>query len=227
MPSDPSPSPDLRDHVQNVNEQYEYLGRFVEAFESMIGTVRSSCIQLLSVDTQYANWMQVPFYHESMTARPLWAIMRGVIAQMLKDEKFRKAHGIDDKDYNSFRDILACITKEIDELINSRNNLLHGTWIIGYRSLSEDALPEDSLPEFTLYRYKVGKDGLTVPDKLPKNVDNLKALIERCDETRRWIAALNNCLPRSLMKWDIKRTFHCNAGKWECIFPWTRTLGET
>jgi hypothetical protein len=219
MLSEPSRASKRSIREQNASEQYECLGRFVEAFESMVSTVRSACINLLSANTQYARWMQIPFYHHSMTAQPLFDIMRGIIAEMLKDEKFRKAQRVDESDYRAFLGVLAWIATEYGKLTSKRNDLLHGTWIVGFYGL-----PDEATSEFAIIRHKINSDGLAVPTDLPKDAEMLRHLARRCEGTHRWISALNDCLPRSLNKKKMKKTFRLNGKQWEKSWPYATTL---
>jgi hypothetical protein len=116
-------------YERNVKEQYETLGRFVEAFELMVNAVRRVCIDLLPHDGNHDHLIEIVFHHQVMTAKPLFEIMRATIADLLKNVSHR-AHG--DRDF--FNDLLSFVQKGYDDLVNKRNNLLHGTWIIGTRS---------------------------------------------------------------------------------------------
>ena len=59
IPMRPEDDPD---YTKNTKEQYEALGRFVEAFEAMVSEVREICIELLSKDGRHRNLIEVPFH---------------------------------------------------------------------------------------------------------------------------------------------------------------------
>jgi hypothetical protein len=163
-------------YERNVKEQYETLGRFVEAFELMVNAVRRVCIDLLPHDGNHDHLIEIVFHHQVMTAKPLFEIMRATIADLLKNVSHR-AHG--DRDF--FNDLLSFVQKGYDDLVNKRNNLLHGTWIIGTRSGRD---PDAS--QFYLFKYTTTKHGLEML-KLPRTTTELRELTKRCDETRAWI----------------------------------------
>jgi hypothetical protein len=73
-------------YSKNTKEQYEELGRFVEMFELMVNEARESCIDLLSKDGDHRELVQIAFHHQSLTAKPLFEIMRAIITEMIKDQ---------------------------------------------------------------------------------------------------------------------------------------------
>jgi hypothetical protein len=198
---------------QKLLRQYECIGRFVEAFEEMVHETRQACINLLSANTQIAPLISIPFYHDAMTAKPLFDIFRGITAQMLADEKVRKLHKIDDDDHEGFLEVLARIAGEYGDLVGMRNHMLHGTWQIGQYD------KDDETVEFSLLRRKITKHGLAVPSDLPKNVADVTALVERCKEAKMWISILNGCNPLGLQKLKFKKCFRQNGDGWERIWP--------
>jgi hypothetical protein len=215
MSSEPSPTSEPSAYEKNVREQYECLGRFVEAFEIMVNEVRRTCVELLSPDTEHAKLVRVPFHHPAMTAKPLFDIMRGIIGQMLKDEKFRKRHGITDEDYTAFLGVLATINAEYEKLANMRNDLLHGTWRIGYVGGPEDM----HAPEFRIERHRVGKHGLSEAEGLPKDASQLRGLARRCEGTWAWISTLVSCVPRVPGELQISKCFRHDGKQWTRIHP--------
>lgn len=191
--------------------QYAALGRFVEAFEAMVDQTRNDCISLLAANTMQADWLSVPFYHQVMTAKPLFEILRGVIAQMINDEDFRAVHGITNAEQTMFLSVLAHIASEHETLTKTRNDLLHGTWGIQFRA---------SLKEFTVERRRVGKLGLSSPDGLPKNVAALDELSQRCREVAWWIRAITGCMPIGTGDdLTLTKTFIREGREWVRIWP--------
>jgi hypothetical protein len=152
-------------YEKNVKEQYETLGRFVCAFEEMVN--------------------QVIFNHQSLTAKPLFDIMRVMIAERLKETD------ADEKQRATFSGVLAQLVTEYTDLANKRNNLLHGTWFIGYQT-TEDENSEN----FIVLKYTGTKHGLGQQD-LPQSVTELRDLISRCELARNWISVLRQCVPKS------------------------------
>jgi hypothetical protein len=72
----------------NTKGQYEALGRFVEAFEAMVNETRSASISILSRVGAQANLLDVVFHHSALSAKPLFEIMRALVADFLKQPKF-------------------------------------------------------------------------------------------------------------------------------------------
>ena len=176
-------------YQKNTKEQYEMLGRFVEAFEMMVHEVREANIELAGRDGRNRRLLEVVFHHQALSAKPLFDIFRGIVAEILEDsiqEQKDKENGISDpdpplmvngkgnvipfttKDQDTFFGVLKHLQKTYDELSNQRNHLLHGTWFIGYPS-NEDPFSE----EFFVRRFKTTKQGLTVVQDLPKNATEL------------------------------------------------------
>jgi len=124
--------PTLRDRREkNTKEQYEALGRFVEAFEAMVDKARSVSIELLSRSAAHEDLVTIALHHPAMTAKPLFEIMRAIIAEVLKDDH-HKLHN----DRHLFAAVLRQISAEYMTLVSTRNNLLHGTWFVGYIPLA-------------------------------------------------------------------------------------------
>ncbi len=197
----------------NIQEQYERLGRFVESFEAMVHEVRSSCILLLGQDDPKEPLHHIIFHHQSMTAKPLFEIFRAMTVRTISDEKFKKDHGLQAIAEDTFRGILAEISKEYMALSNLRNNLLHGTWFVGY--VGEDA----NSPEFDVFKYVVNKEGIArVP--LPRTATELADLSARCDETRDLVSLVLQCVPPCNEYYKITDHFNCVDGLWQRAWTW-------
>jgi hypothetical protein len=173
-------------YEKNAKEQYETLGRFVCAFEEMVNETRSACISIVqSMIAESTLLLHVIFNHQILTAKPLFEIMRVMIAERLKETD------ADDKQRATFSDVLAQLATEYSDLTNKRNNLLHGTWFIGYPT-TEDENSEN----FIVLKYTGKKHGLGQLD-LPQSVTELRDLISRCELARDWISVLRQCVPKS------------------------------
>jgi hypothetical protein len=152
---------------RNVAEEFEALGRFVQAFEDMVDDARVACMDIasnLGGDSKsdqhlHRTLLHIIFYHQSMTAKPIFEIMRAAIGQMLNDQEFQSSRGIDREDRARFLEILPIVNAEYQKLTAIRNDLLHGNWSIG---ISWDDDSDNS--EFFLYKPKSNKDGLYVSE---------------------------------------------------------------
>ena len=141
------PSPEFD---KNTKEQYEELGRFVEAFEAMVSEARNTTILILAgLELSQQTFVSVAMHHQALTSKPLFEIMRTLIAEVCKDKMARKKYKIDDDAQKIFLGVLDTITTEYMDLANKRNNLLHGTWYVGYTG------PEDlEAKSFTSVRWR-------------------------------------------------------------------------
>ena len=104
MPKLPMPPTNEEAYAKNTKEQYEALGRFVEAFELMVDEIRGICGDCVSMtvgaikpvkpdDKSWEEWIKeegdrrhlisIPFHHQGMTAKPLFDIMRAIVAEIV------------------------------------------------------------------------------------------------------------------------------------------------
>jgi hypothetical protein len=199
---------------KNTAEQYEMLGRFVEAFELMVNEVRELCLFLAARDGRNAILVQTILHHQVFTAKPLFDVLRALIAEALKDtlqEIEDRKNGVKNADPPLLRDalndplpltikerddifsVLTFIARHYDDLCNQRNDLLHGTWFVGYIS-QED--PHSA--EFFINRLKTTKSGLSPVTGLPKTAAELKGLADRCEDVRLWIGYIEEILNADL-----------------------------
>ncbi|HWN48568.1 MAG TPA: hypothetical protein VNO18_01820 [Xanthobacteraceae bacterium] len=70
-------------YEKNTKEQYEALGRFVEAFEAMVNEVRESTIALIERDRKHGRLIEIALHHHVLTAKPLYEIFRAVVIPLL------------------------------------------------------------------------------------------------------------------------------------------------
>jgi hypothetical protein len=216
MPRIPMPPTDPQKLQKNVKGQYEALGRFVEAFEQMVDEVRGTCIDRIwasvTADTGFyfehdqhhrKGLIEISFHQQNMTAKPLWDILRSIIAEILAQES-NPHHA----DRDSFKHLLGFMEGEYSSLNNKRNELLHGTWLIGYTSESD---PHSE--KFRVRKFKTSAGGLIEATELPQDVTELSSLTHRCDKLRSWIAEIDFCMRKNRplsnhFKRDGKAWFH-------------------
>jgi len=199
---------------KNTKEQYEELGRFVEAFEAMVNEARNICIIILAgLDLSQQTFVSVALHHQALTAKPLFEIMRALIAEICKDKKARKKYKIDDLAASIFVGVLGTISKEYMELTKTRNNLLHGTWYVGY--LGSDDL---DAKEFFVSKYTTSKTGLAhIP--LPKTATELRDLTKRCEKVQAWLSRIDLCFLVTTGAADLKHVFRHNGTDWVVTGP--------
>src|SRR5580658_3807224 len=153
---------------KNTKEQYEELGRFVEAFEGMVSEVRNVSILILAgLDSSQQTFVSVALHHQALTAKPLFDIMRTLIAEISRDKTAREKHKIDDVSQAILSGVIATISKEYMDLVRLRNDLLHGTWYIGFTG------PDDlEAKEFHVSKFSMSKTGMEALE-LPKTATEL------------------------------------------------------
>jgi hypothetical protein len=214
--------------ARNTKEQYEMLGRFVEAFEMMVSEVRESIIGFFEHDRRGGVLAEIALHHSALSAKPLFDIFRAMIVEMVNKAISEQEHGlsgpdgllIDRKgnrlqisasDRDTIFGVLTFLQGKYDSLANRRNDLLHGTWFVGYSS-SEDL----TASEFYIQKFRTSKQGLVPAADLPKNAVQVKALSERCDDVRNWVCWLITCLEGTT---KIADTFQNDKVTWWFVTP--------
>jgi hypothetical protein len=196
-----------KSYEENTREQYETLGRFVEAFEALVDETREACVRILSRKQLHRDLVRVAVAHPVITAKPIFEILRAIIADqisnsLLEQELLRDGviNEIESPDYrgdpllfsaaeqNSYFAIMKFIADEYNDLVETRNALLHGTWSIGYLHQADP-----TSEEFYVHKWAVTKRGLWPVEELPKNAEELRLLAHRCDQLRSWIATVSYC----------------------------------
>jgi hypothetical protein len=149
----------------------------------MVNEARETCIDLLSKDRDHRDLVQIAFHHQVITAKPLFEIMRAIVTEIVNvSDNFHYATR------KTFGDVLGKTQRIYEHLANMRNNLLHGTWFVGFVS---DADPNAAT--FYLRKYTTSADGL-VEMNLPKKAEDLRQLRDDCDIVRDFIAGIEYCL---------------------------------
>jgi hypothetical protein len=219
-------------YQKNTKEQYEMLGRFVEAFEMMVNEVRESSIELAARDGRNRALLEIIFHQQVFSAKPLFDIFRAIVAAILQDsldEQKDKESGISNvepplmmdgkgnvipftiKDRETLLGVLKHLQINYDELSEKRNDMLHGTWFVGYPS-TDDPFSE----KFHVRRLTTTKRGLAVVSGLPKNAAELKKLAERCEDVRNWIGWLITCLEGTV---KVANSFQFEGKTWWFVTP--------
>jgi hypothetical protein len=218
---------DPKSWEKNTREQYEMLGRFIEGFELMVNEVRELCLFLAARDGRNAIMVQTILHHQVFTAKPLFDVLRALIAEAIKDTLqeienrktetreadpplLRDAFGdplpLTIKDRDALFGVLGFVAKQYDDLCNQRNDLLHGTWFVGFVSEQD---PHSA--EFFINRLKARKSGLSPASGLPKTAAELKSLADRCEAVRLWIGFIEEVLKGDL---TMNEGFEFGEGTW-------------
>ena len=206
-------------YEKNTREQFEALGRFVQAFEEMVFAARLCCLELLAfgLSQQQRRLVAIPLYYNNLGAKAVFDIFRAVFIETISDENYRTTHSLAEAEIQKFSSVLSKINRHYDDLSNRRNDLLHGTWIMGAAS-AED--PDGS--KFRVHRLRVSGTGLSEV-ALPTTATELLALRDQCQEVRRWIWTIFGCLPfmaGTLMPGNsFNECFECRGGQWRRVWP--------
>jgi hypothetical protein len=224
--------PNSETYQKNTKEQYEMLGRFIEAFELMVYEVRQVILTAAARDAKNYPLFETILYHNTLTAKPLFDIMRAVIAEILKDtlqQQEDRKNGIVDADgplwidgfgkpvpltileRDTFFGVIGFINGKFNELANRRNDLLHGTWFVGFSSKDD---PDSA--EFYIRRARTSGTGLSFVLDLPKNATELNDLAGRCTDIRDWLSRIEDCFQCNRKVTD---TFRSEDSTWWMTDP--------
>jgi len=205
--------------VKNTKEQYEALGRFVEAFEDMVDDVRMAGMDLLSrlsdkptYAETHRKLLHIVFHHQALTAKPLFEIMRSMVAETLKSHGYRGRYGLAESECATFCAVVRMIGREYGELVMARNNLLHAQWGIGF--------PYDDDPDgtrFFIFKGNPNKDGWATLEGLPSTASELLALSKRCQEVSHWMELTVSCLGFRDSGLKIVDCFEFDGKQWRCV----------
>jgi hypothetical protein len=116
---------------------------------------------------------------------------------------------IEERERDTVLGVLKQIAPAYNDLAKSRNNLLHGTWQIGYTSFTSP--PEEGF----VRKSKVTKDGLELADN-PKNKDELDQLTQKCSEMSDMIMVLF-CTFHQHDPLHVDKAFQKVDGRWKFV----------
>jgi hypothetical protein len=151
-------------------EQHAALGRFVTLFEDTVHLIRTATVGMLSANRRYERLVNIAFHSTVMTAAPLFQVFRAVVGQIAMDEEF----GVPRQQGQVILSVMNQVAAEFEVIQQTRNNLLHGTWEVGW---CEDRGPE--LPVFSVTKLKPSRTGLSRAE-VPSRPGELGELADRC-----------------------------------------------
>lgn len=171
-------------YVRQTKESFEYLGRFVQAFEYMVSVTRMHCVMITTRGVKHQLLVNTILYHSSLTAMPLFEIMRGLIGQIIKDPDNKMTS----REIGIANQILKQSELEFRSLITQRNDLLHGHWSIGWSN------PADTdFSGLNVSKFKTTKTGYEAAPT-PKTIAEMKVLIERCENLGNLLGRFGVCI---------------------------------
>lgn len=158
---------------RQTDENFALIGRYVQAFEQMVDTVRNGCVMFLSPTAFHERFAKVVLNHQVMTAWPLFGILRSLIWEGLKANP-NLSEEIQHK-MNAERETMRSILKQIDaeyqDALKFRNDILHSTWRIGWTP----NLEFDDFSMIEVEKLKATNEGL----KILRVVQNKKEIEEQ------------------------------------------------
>jgi hypothetical protein len=201
-------------YKRQTAEQFAALGAFVQAFEQMVHAVRIGLLQLLTRgpgprSVKHQRLLNIVFHHHAMTAQPLFEIFRFVIAEIIHDEDY----GVLPQERDTLNSIFAQLASDITDMCRRRNDLVHGTWMIGAANAEQT-----DFSEVHVARFKGTKTGLAEVD-MPKDIEALEALTNKCIWLSNQLYAIVICLimPEGTLAGSdaVQRKFRKTGGRWE------------
>lgn len=199
---------------QHTTNNLAALGRFVTAFESLVDQVRTLCINRIcegNPTSEQHRLIEISFHHQVMTAKPLFDILRGIIAEIVNNPT--SPHYAQRA---TFKKVLGCIEAEYNFLCNRRNLLLHGTWSVGSPPFGDPNL-------FVVKKRKITADGLTFAP-LRGIASELPELTDRCSDTSTWLVQIAICLDAKI---PIDHFFKQSRGQPWMLFHVAESAGTT
>ena len=205
-----------RDQKYNrqTGEQFETLGRYVQAFEQMIAAVRFVLLQLTTrgagpAGVKHQGLLNIVFHHQAMTAQPLFDILRAIIGEIINDKDYR----VSASERGTIILILTQVAGDYSDVVRQRNDLIHGTWYIGWASSSQT-----DFSDMAVAKFKATKTGLGSAST-PKNASELRSIIAECDRLGHLIRSLESAMATpttgTLFGSDgVQRNFREDGDKW-------------
>jgi hypothetical protein len=167
-----------------TTEQFASIGRFVQEFELLVDALRSFPVLYLSDGIpRRQRLISIILHHQVMTAGPLMAIYRNMIFEMLTQEGAAQSQ----QEKDATRSVLRHICTRVQKLTETRNELLHGTWFIGWARAEET----DS-STMSGRRLEGTKQGLE-ERPLPETVAAMDALTEEARSVKDLVLRLQTC----------------------------------
>jgi hypothetical protein len=112
---------------QQTTALYAGLGRFVATFELLVDTMRTRLLLLWNGDSIYQQRLIRPVLSE-LTAYPIVGVFSATMAEAIK------LYVKDEADKKLASNILGNISTRLQKMVEIRNEMVHGTWLIGFAS---------------------------------------------------------------------------------------------
>jgi len=169
---------------QQTSESFAALGRYIQEFELMVDCIRTQCTSFLGGSVR----SQIVFSHHAFTAQPLFDLYRALILNELSNNPAK----ILPKDQILARDLLNDLTAYIQNSVKVRNDIVHGTWRIGWASVDQT-----DFRDIAVHKLKLVKDGYKIV-KPVSSASDLDKEIEKIKHIHRLLSKLNGCIAMPL-----------------------------
>lgn len=166
----------MRDELykNQTNELYASLGKFVVKFEQVCHTMQTAIIFIL-YDSGLKNQQLAYIMLAGHTAEPLRNILHSLIGETVQLNENEKK-------------IIKNIFARIKQLTESRNNIVHSTWFIGW---SNETMIDFS--EASGYKLHKDKDGVATKTFKYKKED-FKKLSKKAEILSKLVLRLHGCI---------------------------------
>ena len=148
----------------------------------MVHTVRVGCVVMIGIGPYRQRLAIVAFNHQSMTALPLFQIMRAMVMETLSPEHDDTEETKADlaRECEIAKPVLSQIAKDYSDAVQFRNDMLHATWFIG----------EFGDTNAVSVKIKVTGDGIK-SQHLAEDAQRIEDQIEKCKEISRMIERIS------------------------------------
>lgn len=148
---------------------YAGLGEFVARFEMLVHNMRTQLLFLMT-STGLAQTLVTPAYAE-LTAAPLQSVFLATFSTAIRQST---AH--DDAEKKVGQAILEAVCKRVKSMIELRNEIVHGTWFIGWASVDQTDFNE-------AYGFKPKNTKVGVKhNEISRSREDFDQLIDQCNE---------------------------------------------
>jgi hypothetical protein len=175
-------------YEMQTSELYAGLGAFVAEFEQVVHSLREALVITLSRYGTPQALLQPAF--AELTAAPLAMTFQATMARAIQ------LSSLDDSEKKLGCDILTSVGRQLKTLTEIRNEIVHGTWFIGWASEEQE---DFSIAEG--YKLKNTKTGM-VHNDICRTKEEFDSLVDRCKEIRDLVNRINGVLmiPRPFSK---------------------------
>lgn len=171
----------------------------------MVDTARMGARFVISgLDPDGGRLISIVLYHQSLTAKPLLEIWRALVTDHM-ELAVASDHSETSSDRTAGAEIVAQIAGSYGSLCDKRNNLLHGTWRIGWAGQFDE-----DFSEMRVDRKVVGKSGLRAV-KTPKSAKALMAVVREVETVTYLMTRINFML---LERLRFIPNFRLRADRW-------------